>query len=808
MGEFWLGKMHPLPEYYVDMRMAASAAHIYGKKIVAAESFTGGGYDAPATYKNLADYWFTQGLNRIVFHSSAHQPLDTKPGNTMVGTHFNRNITWAEQAKPFVDYLSRVSYMLQQGLFVADFAYLLPEGAPSSQPFWGAGLQPLPPEGYDYDTINADVLLNRMKVSSDGRLVLPDGMSYRILVLPKIDRIRPELLLKIRELVLGGAVVVGPKPALSPSLQGGADESDNQVQALANEIWGDLDGVQRNKRFLGKGLVTWGLPLADVLSLIKLPKDAEFAGPLDSSVSWIHRRTGDADIYFVVNRTDRACDIQARFRVEGKEAEIWRPDTGSKETAYYKAVGDGRTVIPLALNQRESIFILFRRSSSKPVRLSPLRNFAALASLNGPWDVSFAPNLGAPERITLDKLESWTANADEGVKYFSGPATYRKELQVPQSWLDSDRRYEKLILDLGTVQDTALVSVNGRPFELLWKPPYRIDIKGALKIGANQLQITIINQWTNRLVGDRLVAPNKRILAASSSAMGGFGPPPALSDAGLLGPVEILGVDFPAVVQSSGERRDQQPFTNENLNSLNPNLRTLFISGDSTAATGRPSTRGWAALLVDYFDAGKVNLANQAVGGARFNTYLAEGRWDKVMAAIKPGDFVVIEFGHNNGPLPGIGEETQEVAGRNGGPPTILHTHGWYLRKFIADVKSKGGIPIVSTITLRKKWIDGKIERLKEQKPGQGGMSDWSRQVAAAEKAWLVDHSNVIGNIYDKLGMDEVAKFFDGTEYLHTNTEGAIVNCEAFIAGLKALPAMPLVDFLNNKGKAIKVHSK
>ena len=172
---------------------AASAAHVYGKTLVAAESFTGGGYEAPYDLKKVADYWFAQGVNRIVFHTSAHQPLDTKPGNTMVGTHINRNITWAEQAGPLMTYLARsIAIMLQQGLFVADLAYLLHEGAPSTMPFWGAGLQPAPPDGYDYDTINADVLLNRMSVSDDGRLVLPDGMSYRVLVLPKFDRIRPD----------------------------------------------------------------------------------------------------------------------------------------------------------------------------------------------------------------------------------------------------------------------------------------------------------------------------------------------------------------------------------------------------------------------------------------------------------------------------------------------------------------------------------------------------------------------------------------------------------------------------------------
>jgi len=281
--------MHPDLQYYADVHGAASASHAYGKNLVAAESFTGGGYEAPYTLKKVGDYWFAQGVNRIVFHTSAHQPLDTKPGNTMVGTHINRNITWAEQAGDFMAYLARNSFMLQQGLFVADLAYLLPEGAPSSQPFWGAGLQPELPDGYNYDCINTDVLLNRLSVGPDGRMLLPDGMSYRVLVLPQIDRMTPPVLKKIRELAAGGATVVGPKAVKSPSLAGYPD-ADGELQSLAADVWGDLDGVSRNQRFYGKGRVVWGLPLADVLASLQLPKDFESSRALDADLPWIHRR--------------------------------------------------------------------------------------------------------------------------------------------------------------------------------------------------------------------------------------------------------------------------------------------------------------------------------------------------------------------------------------------------------------------------------------------------------------------------------------------------------------------------------------
>lgn len=267
MAEFWVHALHPESMYYVDNRGAASAGHVYGKPIIASESFTGGGYESPYMLKKIADYWFAQGINRLVFHTSAQQPLDTKPGNTMVGTHINRNITWAEQAKPFMTYVARTSFLLQQGHFVADLAYLLPEGAPSTMPFWGAGLEPAPPRGYDYDYVNTDVLLHRISVSDDGRLVLADGMSYRVLVLPDTQLMTPQVMHKIRKLVAAGATVVGERPLRSPSLLD-YPNADKEVQALATDVWGDTDGVTKTQHSFGKGMLMWGLPLDEVLAKI------------------------------------------------------------------------------------------------------------------------------------------------------------------------------------------------------------------------------------------------------------------------------------------------------------------------------------------------------------------------------------------------------------------------------------------------------------------------------------------------------------------------------------------------------------
>lgn len=533
MGEFWVRALHPELQYYVDVRGAASASHVYGKKLVATESFTGGGYEAPFTLKKIGDYWFAQGVNRIVFHTSAHQPLDTKPGNTMVGTHINRNITWAEQAGPFMSYLARTSYLLQQGLFVANLAYLLPEGPPTSQPFWGPGLQPAPPEGYDYDCINPDVLLHRAGVSEDGRLVLPDGMSYRVLVLPQTERMTPPVLRKIRELVAGGVAIVGPKPKSSPSLVD-YPNADREVRQLADEVWGDLDGVTRNRHYYGKGVVYWNWALTDVLAAFPASKDFECAGPLDASVAWIHRRTGAADIYFLANRTDRPQNLEGRFHVSGKVAELWHPDIGVAEPTDY-AIAQGCTTIPLHLAERESVFVVFRQATTNLSRALPAVTTNTLATVTGRWDITFPPNLGAPAAIRLARLESWTANTNEGVKYFSGTATYTRMIEAPRAWFRSGAT---LLLDLGTVRDLAEVSLNGKSLGILWTPPYQVDVTSVLKPGANQLEVKITNEWTNRQIGDRSVAPEKRVLAGGPG--GGFGRPQTLSDAGLLGPVTVI----------------------------------------------------------------------------------------------------------------------------------------------------------------------------------------------------------------------------------------------------------------------------
>jgi hypothetical protein len=537
MGEFWVHALHPEMMYYQDVRGAASASHAYGKNMVAAEAFTGGSYECPFTLKRVADYWFCQGVNLLVFHTSAHQPLDTKPGNTMVGTHLHRNITWAEKAKPFIDYLARASFMLQQGHFVADIAYLLNEGAPSTMPIWGAGVVPEPPEGYDYDYINTDVLLNLTSVNGKGDLILPGGMSYRILVLPPVDRMTLPVIEKIHYLVKNGATIVGPKPVASPSLAG-YPEVDSEVQSLATALWGDLDGISRTRRMTGRGRVFWGVPLSEVLASLDIPKDVDYSQSLDMDLFWVHRRATDNDIYFVVNSSDCTQDIDIRFRVHGKIPELWFCDTGKRTPAAYNTV-NSLTTVSLTLPQYGSVFIVFQKATMEALHIVHKEIKTTLKTVNDTWELKFPSKSGAPEKIQIEQLQSWTDHSDAGVKYFSGTAVYNRTINAPADWFQKE---VKLILDLGRVMDIVEVSINGKVVGVGWKPPYTFDITSFLMPGLNQLQIEVTNQWTNRLLGDFNPEVKQKVLSAGSETIRFFGTPPPLQESGLIGPVKLISI--------------------------------------------------------------------------------------------------------------------------------------------------------------------------------------------------------------------------------------------------------------------------
>ena len=799
MGEFWVGDAPGS-----SIKLAASIGHIYGRPIIGAESFTAGPgpqhgrwLDDPYSLKALGDQVFCRGINRLIFHRYAMQPWTNRwPGMTMGpwGTHFDRTCTWWDQSRAWLQYVTRCQYLLQQGRFVADAAYFCGQSAPVET---RAGDPPLP-VGYDYDSVNADVLLHRAAMQN-GQLVLDSGMAYRVLILPPSDpAMTPDLLRKLAEFVTNGLVVVGVPPRASPSLEG-YPECDFEVGKLAARIWGKSDGQTNTEHAVGHGKAIWRRPLAQVLDELKLKPDFEYPASRGAQLDFIHRRDGETEIYFVSNQRNRFDAADCSFRLQGKQPELWNPETGDIEMAPVWHEENGRTVVPLSFGPSGSVFVVFRAQAqgdhlvaierdgppvagaSSPAihlrilkavygafpawsdvtamvkslvadgtRLIPAGNDLAgedpapgnvkqlriefwlhgrrqrleatenqtvnlpadakvvsalygywpnagraqrdvtaevkslvaghmreiradnamaggdpapnqvkqlrvtyrlngwrrtievvegktlelpkdakveralygqlhrlpargnltvdvtarlsariengrlsvridndfagtdpapairkelhaeytvngirkhmtveengtlmlpetalpegtpqpcvfltgngqmrlLAfapgnftlhwasgqtnlgrcqsvppslTINGPWEIKFPPGWKAPARVTFPQLQSWTENADPGVKYFSGTATYTRDFDVPAD-LPGSRR--ELWLDLGAVKNLAEVSLNGKSLGTLWKPPFQANVTGAIRPGRNTLEIKVTNLWPNRLIGD------------------------------------------------------------------------------------------------------------------------------------------------------------------------------------------------------------------------------------------------------------------------------------------------------------------
>ena len=533
MSAMWTqkpGVNKDLPGYNADIRESASVAHIYGQNLVAAESMTassGAWAWSPATLKPTADKEMSMGLNRFVIHTSVHQPLlDKTPGLSLgpFGQWFTRNETWAEQAGPWVRYLARSCYLLQQGHFIGDIAYFYGEDSNLTALFGKQG--PEVPEGYNFDYFNADALIHKLSFTG-GELATESGMHYRVLALdPHSQHMSLPVLRKIRDLVQAGAVVAGVKPTETPSLS----DDPKEFQSIVDEVWGSGAGEHN----YGKGKVFGGQISADIMHAIQVAPDFEYTKPqADTQVLFVHRNLGDTDLYYVDSRQDHSEDLDATFRITGKEAELWHTDTGVIEPASFR-IADGRTTVPLHLEPWGTVFVVFRKPTKATSRMLPTMADSSIATVEGPWDLSFQPERGAPAKITVDKLASWSESSDEGVKYFSGTGTYTKTIQAPADWFE---RGAHLSIDLGEVKNLAEVSLNGKPFGILWKPPYRADVTKLLKPGANKIEIKVISPWVNRIIGDR--QPNV-IRTYTFTSPKFYKADSKLVLSGLLGPVQII----------------------------------------------------------------------------------------------------------------------------------------------------------------------------------------------------------------------------------------------------------------------------
>jgi hypothetical protein len=527
MSEFWAWswthRVGDANRFFV--KQPASASHAYGRPLVLAEGFTSIGPHWQETLRdNLKptfDHACLEGLNLLVWHAFVCSPASEGiPGQQyFAGTHLNPNVTWWNKSAPFFSYIDRCQWMLQQGLPVADVAYYYGDHVPNF-----AQLRKSDPAhagtGYDYDVVTAEVVLNRMNVS-DGRLVLPEGTSYRLLVLPDRTVISLPVLRKLKELVAAGAMVLGPRPATASGLAG-FPASDAEVKRLADELW-------------GKGNVQTGKTGREVLLAKGVKPDFEWKSQNDGEpeIDYVHRTVDGTEIYFVANRSTNAAALECTFRVAGKAPELWDAVTGDHRFATAYSQAEGRTTLPLEFAPCGSRFIVFREPAAQHAATSKRNDasFETIKELGGSWAVSFDPKWGGPESAQFDSLASWTTRPEPGIKFYSGKAVYRQSFESP-----AGANARSFWLDLGEVRELAEVKLNGQSCGIAWASPFRVDISRALKPGPNQLEIEVVNFWPNRIIGDQSLPEAQRLTKTNIRKLTAKTP---LVPSGLLGPVRL-----------------------------------------------------------------------------------------------------------------------------------------------------------------------------------------------------------------------------------------------------------------------------
>ena len=478
-GEFWGYQT----EGNYDIKDCSSAAHVYGKQIASGEAFTDITYKhSLADIKNLADAAYAFGINEFVVCAVAYQAdaagqrLNTANGRQYV---LNRLNTLWPLSRPFWDYQARCSWMLRQGKPVSDFALYLGDDVPKRIL---SHLLPPIPQGYDFDALTTDALLHRAQ-AVDGRLVLPDGVSYSMLLLPSDEALTPSVRQKVDELMAAGV-----------------------------KVW---DPHSRQ-------------PLGDALLAAGLGPDVD--APTARRLYFCHRTTGEADVYFLNNHSDEAVSDRFTFRLSASSVELWNPVTGERRRLASESHG-GLTSVRLTMAPRESFFVVLSNTPSTVPHVQ-LADSAALL-LTTPWQLQFNPAQGGPANpVSLDSLTDWTQHTDPQQRYYSGTAVYTTTFTLVKK--DRATAYRLAFERIGSV---AQVFVNGHEVDAAWCSPWQVDITPYIRKGRNRLEVRVANCLWNRLVGDANRPETERLMQQTTPLAN---PADSLLPSGLMGTVKIL----------------------------------------------------------------------------------------------------------------------------------------------------------------------------------------------------------------------------------------------------------------------------
>lgn len=593
MYEFWSTTDNNLNlTYYpvsgVELNMPACAAIGYQKPVMASEAYTGMAHycESPAGLKPFGDRAYCAGINQMILHSYVHQPNDKVPGMTLgqFGSHFNRNNSYWQYISGWFNFQERINYVLQQGVASHDVLYYLGDQLPQYLVYNQSNKLPF---GYMFNSCNFDILKNRIKVSN-GKLVLNNEVSYSLLSFPPYETMSFETLKHLEALIKQGAVVYAPKPKFLLSLND-INNNRKEFEELTAKIWGNIDGKQITENTYGKGKVFWGIPISMVLEKMQILPDIKTGQSDSTNLLFIHKKTGDTDVYFVANQQNKTLKREISFRITGKTPEIWNPEYGTITQPAIFSIDKNYTTLPVTLKPYESLLFVFR--NTKPgiyihtVRQNgevtfPAKTNDSLKSLPeitvkqgklfassaeaGNIELTTSSNKtltfkgkpvevieineftgkihfgssfpGTPEPIEINRLSSFSDSENPKIRYFSGKASYSISFKIEENKIQNT---DSILLDIGNFESIAEVKLNGKILERLWRPGKLIPVKSILK-PENILEISIATIYRNRFVGDFIEYGKVQNLWTSSPIGDFLNKDRPLQPSGLMGPIRIF----------------------------------------------------------------------------------------------------------------------------------------------------------------------------------------------------------------------------------------------------------------------------